>query len=103
MCWTWLSTLAGSVKRNPTRDTMCKTEDHFFKRCGCCHTVLALDGDDSLAGSCGLCQRDICYMCVSCLVWDDSVSKSARICDYCRDTYSESGFDNKYDINELCN
>ena len=103
MCWTWILTLAGPVKKNPTRDSVCQTENRFFKRCECCHTILDLTGDDSLAGPCGLCQRKVCYMCVSCLVWDDSACKSANICDCCRDTYSESGFDKKYDIHELCN
>ena len=41
-------------------------------------------------------------MCVSSLAWDESISKLARVCDYCRDTYLVSGFDKKYDIHELC-
>ena len=64
--------------------------------------ILALDGDDSPAGTCGICRREICYMCVSSLAWDESISKLARVCDYCRDTYLVSGFDKKYDIHELC-
>jgi len=102
MCWNWPWTFARPAKRSPTRDTMSQTEDSFFRRCECCHVVLALDGDDSPAGSCGICRREICYMCVSSLAWDESISKLARVCDYCRDTYLVSGFDKKYDIHELC-
>ena len=81
---------------------MIQTETNFFQKCDCCNVTFALDGDESLAGACGICQRKICYMCSSSLAWDESITKLVNICEYCRDEYLIAGFTRKFDIHKLC-
>jgi len=62
---------------------MNQTETNFFQKCDCCATIFALEGDESLAGLCSICSRQICYMCNASLAWDESAGKVTNTCDDC--------------------
>ena len=74
----------------------------FFQRCECCNTIFALDGNESLAGACGICQRNICYLCSVALAWDESITELMNICENCHEEYLIAGFSRKFDIHEIC-
>lgn len=51
----------------------------------CCNAIFALDGNESLAGACGICQRNICYLCSVALAGDESITELMNICENCRE------------------
>ena len=86
----------------PTGEASSQTDASFFQHCECCNIIFALDGDESLAGACGICQRKICYLCSVALAWDESITELVNICENCREEYLIAGFTRKFDIHEIC-
>ena len=73
-----------------------------MQRCECCNAVFELDGNESPAGACGICQRNICYLCSVALAWDESSTELKNICENCREEYLIAGLMRKLDIHEIC-
>ena len=91
-----------SALQSPTQDATTQSDTSFFQQCDCCNVTFALDGDESLAGACGFCQRRICYMCSASLAWDESIAKLVNIYENCREEYLVAGFSRKFVICKLC-
>ncbi len=97
MCWDWYWSSTRASQRTLTREAESQTEKKYFQRCESCNAVFDLDGDESYAGQCRLCDRQICYMCVASLwhpgsdprivkfdiSWGDE-TRLYKICDDCR-------------------
>ena len=102
MCWEGLAVILRPLLTKRGTGVMTQTESIYFQRCEACNIVFDLDGDESKAGDCGVCQRYICYPCSYMLAWDDASSELQNICDHCRDEFLVMGSARKFDVHEVC-
>ena len=72
-----------SALQSPIQDAVNQTDTSLFQQCDCCATTFALAGDESLAGACSICNRQVCYMCNASLTWDEPAGKVTNMCEYC--------------------
>ena len=91
-----------SALKGSFREASTQTDATFFQQCDCCNIIFALDGNESLAGACGICQRKICYLCSVALAWDESITELMNICENCREESEIAAFTRKFDIHEIC-
>ena len=102
MCWEWLAIVFRPLLIIRGTDATTQTEKSLFQRCDACHAIFDLDGDESLAGDCGVCKRHICYLCNCMLAWDHADYELKMVCDHCRDEFLIAVFTRKFDIHKIC-
>ena len=102
MCWEWLAVVFRPLSVAQGIEATTQTEPSYFQRCDACNVIFDLDGIESLAGDCGVCQRYICYLCSCMLGWDDADYELKNVYDHCCDEYLVAGFTRKFNIHKLC-
>ena len=64
--------------RTLTSEAETQTEKKYFQKCESCDVVFELSGDESYAGHCRYCDRQICHMCVAYLWHSGANSKEMK-------------------------
>ena len=65
MCWDWYWWNVRVPPSIVTSEAVTQTEKKYFQKCGSCDVVFELSGEESYAGHCRYCDRQICHMCVA--------------------------------------
>ena len=62
---TGAQTSLASCSMHRVTEAMTQTEKKYFQRCESCDAVFELAGEESYAGHCRYCDRQICHMCIA--------------------------------------